>query len=287
MRLLFILLISFSCFGQRQMLLQKIDTAPTSSLLLDNYPNALAAFSLRYLNSSYTGDVVLVRRNSDDAELGFTPTEITDGTLVGWVGAGNSGFVKTWYDQSGNSNDITQTGTTRQPRIVENAVLETDNGQVALAWGALNEFDFSVLTVTSDHLIAAVFNVINDTQFDSVIYNFNTGANVCTLGIAVTGEADLANSGQATTNNTSIAYTKGNQALTVAQVSPSNRFELNGVLATGGLNPRRSSAVNKIGSRDGAYYLEGFMQEFIIWDTDRWGDRLGIQTNINSYYSIY
>ena len=49
---------------------------------------AAVAYSLRYLNNSFVGnDVVTVRRSSDDAERGFTPKEITNGTLENWVNA--------------------------------------------------------------------------------------------------------------------------------------------------------------------------------------------------------
>ena len=46
---------------------------------------AAAAYSLRNLSTSYTGDVVDVRRSSDDAEDSFTAAEVADGTLTDWV----------------------------------------------------------------------------------------------------------------------------------------------------------------------------------------------------------
>lgn len=93
--------------------------------ILDTFAGAFAAYSLRYLSSNYTEDVILARRSSDNAELGFTPTEITDGTLGAWAGAGNA-FVKTWYDQSGSANDIAQLTTSEQPLIVSSGALVVD-----------------------------------------------------------------------------------------------------------------------------------------------------------------
>jgi trimeric autotransporter adhesin len=40
-----------------------------------------------------------------------------------------SAFVTTWYDQSGNSKDVTQTTTTLQPRIVNNGVIDINNSK--------------------------------------------------------------------------------------------------------------------------------------------------------------
>jgi hypothetical protein len=51
--------------------------------------------------------------------------------LLAFVGAGN-GFVTTWYDQSGNSRNATQTDPTRQPQIVSNGALLTENGRPVL-----------------------------------------------------------------------------------------------------------------------------------------------------------
>jgi hypothetical protein len=48
-----------------------------------------AAYSLRNLSTTYTGNVVDVRRSSDDAEDSFTATEVADGTLETWVRFGS------------------------------------------------------------------------------------------------------------------------------------------------------------------------------------------------------
>jgi len=85
--------------------------------------DAAAAYSLRNLSDSYTGNVVEVRRSSDDAEDSFTAAEVADGTMVAWVGAGNDGFVSQWYDQSGNDNHATQGTDASQPKIVDGGAL--------------------------------------------------------------------------------------------------------------------------------------------------------------------
>lgn len=95
--------------------------------LLNSFPGSVAAYSLRNLSSG-TGNVVRVRRSSDNAEQDFTATQITNGALVAWVGA-NNGMVTTWYDQSGNDRHQTQGTAGLQGRIVSSGVLETDGGK--------------------------------------------------------------------------------------------------------------------------------------------------------------
>ena len=55
------------------------------ALPLDTASGAAAAYSLRNLSTSYSGDVVDVRRSSDDTEESFTAAEVADGTLLDWV----------------------------------------------------------------------------------------------------------------------------------------------------------------------------------------------------------
>lgn len=99
---------------------------------LDIVGSAAAAYSLRKLSYAYTGPVVEVRRSSDDTTADFTADEVEDGTLAAWVGAGNDGFVATWYDQSGNSRDATQATAGSQPQIVDNGSVVTEGGKPAI-----------------------------------------------------------------------------------------------------------------------------------------------------------
>jgi hypothetical protein len=88
--------------------------------LLDDYPNAAAAFSLRKLRRGYTGSCIRVRRASDNSEqnIGFTLFGGLDISALTTFCSGTDGFVKTLYDQSGSANNITQVTSADQPKIV-------------------------------------------------------------------------------------------------------------------------------------------------------------------------
>jgi hypothetical protein len=99
--------------------------------LLNLFPGAAVACSLRLLRSGYTGPCIRVRRSSDNAELdiGFSMTGVLDtAALLTFVGA-SDGRVTTWYDQSGSNRNATQTTAANQPRIVTSGVLITENGK--------------------------------------------------------------------------------------------------------------------------------------------------------------
>jgi len=123
--------------------------------LLDQYTGAAAAYSLRRLSVNTT-NVVRVRRSSDNAEADFTADEITDGTLLAWVGntASDNGFVTTWYDQSGNSNDATQGTAANQPKIVDAGGLIISNGYTVIEYDGTNDNLTTSLTATGTMLMS-------------------------------------------------------------------------------------------------------------------------------------
>jgi hypothetical protein len=85
----------------------------------------------RRLRTAYTGPLIRIRRSSDNTEqdIGYTGANVlnTD-AIASFVGA-NSAYVKTIYDQTGNSRILTQTSNSLQPRIVNAGTLDTQNGK--------------------------------------------------------------------------------------------------------------------------------------------------------------
>ena len=104
--------------------------------LLDTYTGAAAAYSLRKLRSAYTGYAIKVRRSSDNTEqdIGFSSTFGLDtSSLTSFCGSGN-GFVTTWYDQSGNGRNATQTTAANQPQIVSSGSVITLNSKPTMTY---------------------------------------------------------------------------------------------------------------------------------------------------------
>jgi hypothetical protein len=102
--------------------------------VLDEFTGAAAAYSLRDLTFLRGGPVVRVRRSSDNTEQDFTATQVTDGTLTTFCGAGD-GFVRTWYDQSGNGFHAQQATTTAQPQIL----LSDTNSKPTISFDGSND----------------------------------------------------------------------------------------------------------------------------------------------------
>jgi hypothetical protein len=106
--------------------------ATGSNVTLDYYSGLAAAYSLRKVVSTYTGDAIEVQSGSVSQSIGFDSFGNLDtGSLLTFVGSGN-GFVKTWYDQSGNGYHATQSVAANQPQIVSNGNIINDNGKPTL-----------------------------------------------------------------------------------------------------------------------------------------------------------
>lgn len=87
---------------------------------------AYSAFSVRDIGVGPSGYVMEVIRDSDLATLDITAAQITDGTLSTFVGTGasNNGYVRTWYDQTGNGRHMTgNSSVVRLPHIVKAGVV--------------------------------------------------------------------------------------------------------------------------------------------------------------------
>ena len=109
----------------------KFNAGAAPGLLLDDYPNAQAGISFRKLRTAYTGNCITVRRSSDNAEqnIGFVNDYIDTATLASFC-SGTNGFIKIWYDQSGNANNVSQTTANLQPQIVTSGTVNTYSGKV-------------------------------------------------------------------------------------------------------------------------------------------------------------
>jgi hypothetical protein len=249
--------------------------------LLADYPGASAAYSLRNLIDTTT-NVVRVRRSSDNTEQDFTATEITDGTLTTFTGA-NDGFVTTWYDQSGSSNNAVQATANNQPKIVTSGVVLLSNNKPSLLFSEgsttryfnqplRNELNssFSVLSVVQGETASSSYEGIIATQTmmklarvgDSVWGTFPGGVTSTDLYTSTTNLITMissdGNTGDFYTNNTS----DGSFTETVGQ-----------------------SEMRLGGNYDQEF--DGFISEMIIYPSDQSSNRTGIETNINIEYTIY
>lgn len=283
--------------------------------LLNQYPGAAAAYSVRRLSSTYTGNLIEVRRTvsavtvtadvsfdsnnelSLDSEISVTSGSSNATNLGEFVaaagysdpdslGSGQNAFVRTWYDQSGNGNDATQTTAANQPQIVSSGSVITENGKPSLSFDGTDDG----LTLTSNYVIPTTFSTswvfkrtaslihsisfANNSQLypflsiwftnDYIYFRPGSDGGAFKFNISSTGQFLIMDFYKSNTWN---LYRNGNSLASLSYTSSA-------------LN------LNSLGNRNGTSH-NGLYQEFIIWNSDQSSNRTGIETNINDYYSIY
>ena len=244
--------------------------------VLDTYPAAIG-YSLRALRASTaTSAVVKVRRSSGSpSEQDFTASQITNGELAAWVGAGNNGFVTTWYDQSGSANHATQTDTAKQPRIVNAGVVETEAGRPAIVWPSTSHsLTFGVrLTAIRTYILLARCSdsSLNSAPFllgDSADFLYHAGATTWLDG------------GYAATT-----VKNGDNRLNgiVTNFTTTNRTTVRYIFTMIPTANTTGSSLMQDRTGTGRSWI-GPVQEVIIYTTDQTANRAAIEANITTHY---
>lgn len=269
--------------------------------LLDLYPNAAAAYSVRLLRTAYAGSAIRVRRSSDNTEqdIGFVAGNLDTSALLSFVGA-NNGFVTTFYDQSGNARNMTQATAANQPQIVVSGSLLTQGGKPIMKF-----------TSSSQVLNAATFALSVNRTYIMTLYNVTnlTASYKIYLGAVAGGVSNLVNGiyGQFADSNTTQSHVGSGSAFNVVgitqtannayfllgayvQGSSQHQHYRNGVLNAQNtsltISPTTNNQVNSI-MFNAANGSDIRTNEAVIYDSYQSSNRTGIEANINAYYAIY
>ena len=281
-----------------------------------NVASSAAAYSLRKVNSSYSGDVVRIRRTSDNVEVnvGFdsddkvsTSSPITNTTEQGGEigsttattlgaflteGGNQDATVHTWYDQSGNAKDATQDTTGSQPKIAETGNLLDDGigfdgtgdflatGQSVITQSDAGSFSyFGVSTIATDEGGYFFGSAGNGSNVGSSIYAQNDSKFSLSSGFELLRDNITRSGGE---NLVSACYTGGRA-----------NFSVNGggtsvTEGTFGFDANANFTIaNREDGSSAATFLAGSIKEIIVYDSDQSANRFKIESNINNYYGIY
>jgi hypothetical protein len=275
--------------------------------LLDLYPNAAAAYSLRKLRTDYTGSAIEVRRtNLDVADIGFTSTGALDtAALLAFTGTGvlDNGFVTKWYDQSGNGRNATQATALNQPQIVSSGSVIVKGIKPAIDFNGtshnLTTPDYLSTSLTQ-LFITSVIDAVNTTGLKEIFSHYNTVGNQRSFFYGIRDSNFSFNGSEDGTSNNLHRYDSSGaivndyllySAVVDTTISQKVQFyKNNSALASTSITPTgtmnllyNSTADFEIGN--GNY--SGTIQELIFYPSDQSSNRTDIETNINDFYSIY
>ena len=226
--------------------------------------------------------VIQVRRSSDDTIKSFTADEVTDGTLVAFVGSGNDGFVRAWYDQSVTDQDgSTATGNHAvqdtpgsQPKIVDSGSLVSLG--VDFTGGKFLPFSsISAKTITAVNQLTNTSNLSYLVARSSGDGGVRTGAGNGTFQGAdcpVSQSADFNNAGGTT-------HVNGSQSSFLA----TNKNVYFGT-ATSGFSVTAIGTGFTFSSQSRSW--KGNIAEVLIYNDDQTANRGAFEANMAEHYGI-
>jgi hypothetical protein len=275
-------------------------------LLLDAFPSAYTAFSTRKLRTAYSGNAIRVRRTDlTEQNIGFTSNVLDTTSLSSFVGTGalDNGFVTILNDQVASFN-LLQATALNQTKIVTAGVLEAINTKPAISFTSATGLGTAGSLTLNDTSELWFFYVVDltDVTTGGIIMetssNFNSNNGALNFGVA----SGLLSFNQRVAGATlfcrvTIPITTGKKIISVrfrSGQTAANAWQIwvNGVSQTTTVTNNNNSitATNHIFfmSRAGnSLTALSKRPELVIYKGDQSSNRAGIETNMNSFYTIY
>jgi len=291
-----------------------------TQLLLDTYPNAHRAYSVRKLRTDYTGFAMKVREGSGmdyTADVSFNDDGVVaadspvtnlsggSGATLGAFISSSDGFVTVWYDQSGEGSNAVQSTASKQPKIYSSGSLETSGSAsvASLKFDGSNDFfpvDESGLALRD---ITAFMCLESDSDWDTGAIVVPLGLNIEYSGVyfalLLRGDTDTYEywygpySGmqvplfaKAVAEEPHIVTMTGGsgtdkQILYVDQVASSVKGDSTSTASL------QDNSKNGIGAWGAQYPWKGDIQEVILYDSDVSANRADIEDDMNAVYGAY
>jgi hypothetical protein len=249
-----------------------------ANLLLDTYTGATGAYSLRKIKAGYSGNCIEVRRSSDNTtqNIGFSNGVLDESALTTFVGAGD-GFVKTWYDQSGNNNHVTQATTSRQPLIVSSGTVRKVNSKPSVYFGSDIRLAVTWTTVSQPFSVLCV----QKEAYSGLIVLYNLGGS--------TMYGNSSNYRLFAGSEVSVQGRTSNQCITLALFNgSSSTMWINNSKNATDVNPGTGNCTGvSIGNHPSNSQGNSDIQELIVFPANKTDDASDINTAVNTFYSVY
>jgi hypothetical protein len=264
-------------------------TESTNRFEVNAATTAYQSYSIEFTVDSGTAANKSFTFQNSDSDDGYTARNINIEVVAG------NGFISTWYDQSGNSNDVVQTTAGNQPKIVGSGALLSDgitfdgtDDELATASGA-------VITASNSGSFSAFSVQTIATGEDGYMYGNASQSPSKGASFYARSEPDFVLSDRTSINNEDrISRSAGQNLLSCVYKSSRANFLVNGSGTTtteGSYDFDAGSLLFVIGNRNGGTsagtFLSCSFQEIIIYNNDQTDNRTALETNINSHYSIF
>jgi hypothetical protein len=235
-----------------------------------------------------------VREDSGDteADIGFDGSGDLDTAAIATHCGSANGYVVTWYDQSGNANNATQSTGTAQPRIYNGTAVITENGKPALDFNSDVLIAATSATITSESIMLVGLQS-NTNRWNRILSQNATGTNDASSYIPCIRQDNTTNLGGFDGSlRSTVAFTYDQQFLFEAYNTGSALTNYLDSVAGTASSYSLNESINELRLGNGrgvgtGEYLVGKLQEVVVYHSDQSSNRTGIESDINTYFSIY
>jgi hypothetical protein len=225
-----------------------------------------------------------------------------ESNMNGYYSIYGDGYVTKWYDQSGSGRDAVQVTSSYQPQIVSGCSLILRSGKPAIYFDGVDDtLRLSTVVPLSD--ISTLFTVAfanyenssNDIVFGrrgAYSYRFGGGNSVINslcITRAESFDSLYAATPASTTGLNTLAVFHNHYAYGNYDGLNRTRIYSNGVWRNDGntTSVNGFSNIEYIGSGGDCQFFKNTIQELIYYPSNQINNRIAIENNINSYYSIW
>jgi hypothetical protein len=233
--------------------------------------------------SDYAGAAIRVRRASDDAEtdINYVNGLLDESAISSHCGA-SEGFITTAYDQSGNSNDWSQSTTTLQPKIYDGSAVIKINGYPAMLSDDTSGTQSSLEVAAGGANTATSFHCIYTTRNNTILIDGD--AAYCGYAVNGNGSSTAASAGTPSlyVNGSSVADTR--DALYDAIVNQHSIISMTGLDL---LDGAKWDTYRTDDTSSNFLYPVDNHQGLIIYDSDQSANRSAIEAALNNFLGVY
>ena len=268
-------------------------STPSFTGLLDEYSGAAVAYSLRLLSSTYSGNAIRVTTDgTDSADIGFVNNELDTATLEAFANGGDA-YVSTWFDQSGNGKNATQSALGNMPKIVSSGSTINKNGKPTLEFDSLSSQDFNVsISINTTAYSNFIVEASDEAPNTSTQVMYGVSGTVFWSRLRSIDLESRVSASPSINLDDDFAYTTSQQYLiSIMNGASQGAHYIDGTI--GNKSPKDTSTSGgisasslKLGSNGGSHF-NGKIQEMVFYFSDESSNRTGIETNINDFYNIY
>lgn len=293
--------------------------------ILDIFPTAHHAYSLRKLRSAYGGFCLRIRRTTTTPSVTTTTVDLsfdsnniislnsaityvsgtaTTATNLGQfcasivngytnpdgVNTNQNIFVVTWFDQSGNGKNPTNATAGQQPRLVNGGNLETSGGKVSVRFtrASSNNLTIADTTANINNMSSYWVGAFVTTVINQIGYSLAT-ANRFYFPYIPGANTFAAYNTSTTAIQLDAGVSTNRKLYELLAPSPLNSAVVqgwtNGVAKTTFAIATAFATANIQLGTGGTLYFDGHIQEVIGYQSNT--NREGKESNINSFWQIF